>query len=139
MTLRTRAMLVYGAICAASAVLCAVNHAPWLAAVEGIAAIVVWRVRFAQSLASPEVDALIARLRDARTAEEARPAMIRATVTANVIAVPMRSSRGPRWRRTAIAFRDEMTEIQWRQVTTALRHQRRPVLSQALTPKIHIA
>ena len=137
-TQRSRAKLGYVAIGVVSAVLCALNHAPMLAVAQGIAAIALCRVRFGQSLEPPEVDALIASLRDARMAEKTRPTMMRAMVTANVIAVPMRTSRIGRWRRTAIAFRDELTAILWLQLTTALRHQPRPDLTSALTPKIRI-
>ena len=120
------------AICLASGLLCALNRAPEWATLQVIAAIVVWRVRFGLPLAADGVNALLAKLRDARHAEEPRPAMICATVTPNVIAVPSSASR---WSLTAIAFRDEMGADQWRQVSTALRHQPRPVLSFWLTTK----
>ena len=73
------------------------------------------------------------KLRDARSGEQARTAMIRATVMPNVIAVP---SSAKRWTQTAIAFRDEMTTDRWRQVATALRHQSRPAVSSAASTKI---
>ena len=133
MTQRARAKLSCVAICAASALLCALNRAPMLAGLQGLAAIVIWRARFGQSLGANDTDALMVKLRDARSGEQARTAMIRATVMPNVIAVP---SSAKRWRQTAIAFRDEMTTDRWRQVATALRHQSRPAASSSLTTKI---
>ena len=66
---RSQAKLLYAAVCAASALLCALNRAPVLAVVNGVAALVVFRVRFGLALESPDVDTLIGKLRDARTAE----------------------------------------------------------------------
>ena len=132
MTQRSRAKLLYVAVCAASALLCALNRAPVLAVVNGVAALVVFRVRFGLALESPDVDTLIGELRDARTAEAEMPSTIRATAMSNVMAVP---SSAKRWVKTATAFRDEITTDQWRRVTTALRHQQRPTALSALTTK----
>ncbi len=132
---RSRLKLFCVAICVASALLCALNRAPVLAVVQTIAAMAVWRVRFGRALESNDVGALIARLRDARNAEEGNLAMIRATVTPNVMAVPTPSSQASRWSQIAMAFRDEMTADRWRQLTTALRHQPRPVVPAALATK----
>lgn len=132
MTQRSRAKLLYVAVCAASALLCALNRAPVLAVVNGVAALVVFRVRFGLALESPDVDTLIGELRDARTAEAEMPSTIRATVMSNFIAVP---SSAKRWVSTGTAFRDEITSDQWRRVTTALRHQPRPTAWSALTTK----
>lgn len=132
MTQRSRAKLLYVAVCAASALLCALNRAPVLAVVNGVAALVVFRARFGLALESPDVDTLIGELRDARTAEAEMPSTIRATVMSNVIAVPASARH---WVKTATAFRDEITTDQWRRVTTALRHQQRPTALSALTTK----
>jgi len=129
---RSRVKLVCVAVCVASGVLCALNRAPEWAAVQVVAAIVVWWVRFGKSLAADDVNALLDRLRDTRHAEEPRPAMIPATVMPNVIAVP---SAARRWTRTAMAFRDEMAADRWRQLSTALRHQPRPAMSFTLSIK----
>ena len=107
----------------ASVLLCALNRAPVLAMLQGIAALVIWRLRFGRTLALHDLDALLGELRDARTAGKLRTPMRRATVTPNVIAVP---SSANRWTQVATAFRDEMVPDQWRQLTTALRHQPRP-------------
>ena len=129
---RSRAKLLCIAVCAASALLCALNRAPVLAVVNGMAALVVCRVRFGLALESSDVDALIGKLRDARTAEAATSLTICATVMSNVIAVP---SSAKQWVKTATAFRDEITTDQWRRVITALRHQPRPTALSALTTK----
>ena len=129
---RSRAKLLCIAVCAASALLCALNRAPVLAVVNGMAALVVLRVRFGLALEPSDVDTLIGKLRNARTAEEATPSTIRATVMSSVIAVPPSARQ---WVKTAIAFRDEITTDQWRRVTTALRHQQRPTALSALTTK----
>ena len=129
---RSRAKLLCIAVCAASALLCALNRAPVLAVVNGMAALVVLRVRFGLALEPSDVDTLIGKLRNARTAEEATPSTIRATVMSNVIAVP---SSAKRWVKTATAFRDEITTDQWRRLITALRHQPRPTALSALTIK----
>ena len=107
----------------ASVLLCALNRAPVLAMLQGIAALVIWRLRFGRTLALHDLDALLGELRDARTAGKLRTPMRRATVTPNVIAV---ASSANRWTPVATAFRDEMVPDRWRQVTTALRHQPRP-------------
>ena len=130
---RARVKLVCPAVCVASGVLCALNRAPEWATVQLTAAMVVWRVRFAFPLQANDVNDLIATLRDTRNADEERPAMIRAVVTPNLIAVP---SSATRWIQTAIAFRDEMESDRWRQLTTALRHQPNPAASATVTTKI---
>lgn len=132
---RSRARLFCVAVCATGALLCAVNHAPLLAAAHGIAAIAVWRFRFGRSLGAGQVDALIVRLsdaREARTDASERATMIRATVMPNVIAAPMPALRATRWTQAATAFRDELSAERWRQLTTALRHQ--PRSAAALLP-----
>ena len=106
-----------------SVLLCALNRAPVLAALQGIAALIVCRVRFGQTLALHDLDALLSELRDARSAGTLRTPTRRATVTPNVIAV---ASSANRWTQVATAFRDEMVPDRWRQLTTALRHQPRP-------------
>ena len=131
---RARVKLVCAAICVASGVLCALNRAPEWAAVQLTAGMVVWRVRFAFPLQANDVNDLLATLRDTRNADEERPAMIRATVTPNLIAVPLSSES--RWMQAAIAFRDEMEADRWRQLTTALRHQPHPAVSATVTTKI---
>ena len=135
LTQRARAKLLCVAVCLASALLCALNHALVVAAAQGIAAIVVWRMRFGLRLESSEANALIARLREARL-EQARPEVTRAMVMPKVIAVSVQSLGAKRWTPTAIAFRDEMTVDRWRRVTIALRHQPRQALLSALTTKI---
>ena len=107
----------------ASVLLCALNRAPVLAMLQGIAALVIWRLRFGRTLALHDLDALLGELRDARTAGKLRTPMRRATVTQNVIAV---ASSANRWTQVATAFRDEMVPDRWRQLNTALRHQPRP-------------
>ena len=129
---RSRAKLLCIAVCAASALLCALNRAPVLAVVYCMAALMVCRVRFGLALEPSDVDTLIGKLRDARTAEAEMPSTIRATVMSNVIAVPASARH---WVKTATAFRDEITTDQWRRVTTALRHQQRPTALSALTTK----
>jgi hypothetical protein len=130
---RSRAKLVCIAVCIVTAVLCALSRAPVLAVVHGIVAMVIWHLRFGRPLQSNDMDGLVVKLRDARLAEDAGPAMIGATVMQNIIAVPLSASR---WAPTAIAFRDEMTVDRWRQLATALRHQSRPALASALITKI---
>ncbi len=107
----------------ASVLLCALNRAPVVAALQAIAALIICRVRFGQTLALHDLDALLGALRDARTAGKLGTPTRRATVTPNVIAV---ASSTNRWTQVATAFRDEMVPDRWRQVTTALRHQPRP-------------
>ena len=109
--------------------MCALNRAPVLAAVQAVVATLIWRVRFGLALEPNDVDAFIANLRDARAAEEASPAMIRATLAPDFIAVPVQSRSAKRWIQTAIAFRDEMAADRWRNLKTALRHQPQPVVS----------
>ena len=132
---RSHVKLVGVAICLGSALLCALNHAPIVAAVQGIAAIVVWRFRFGLLLDSSNVEALLARLRDARTAEQTRSTATRATVVPSGIVVPTPSPSTTRWAQFAIAFRDEVTADRWRELTTALRHQPRAVTRSRLTGK----
>ena len=130
---RSRVKLVGAAICVASALLCGLNHAPIVAAVQGVAAIVVWRVRFGLLLESSDVEALLARLRDARTAEQTHSGGTRAAVVPGVIVARALSPSTTRWAQFAIAFRDEVTADRWRQLTTALRHQPRPITRSRLT------
>jgi hypothetical protein len=114
------------------------NRSPVLAVGLAVAAIVVWRVRFGRSLKTPEIDALMIQLQDARAARTVREtgsAATRATVMANVIALPMQSPRRARWTGTATMCRDEVSEDRWRQLITALRHQPRQAESAAQMTK----
>ncbi len=135
-TQRSRSKWCCVAICLVGAALCAFNRAPVLALMHVAAAVVLYRVSFGTTPGSHDIDALIARLRDARNAEPVnRPAMMRAVVTTRFILLSApetsatgfwvrlwRAARGP----VSLVFRDEMTDAQWRHIATALRHQPRP-------------
>ena len=103
-----------------------------LAVAHVIAALVIGRTRFGWPLDVDRVNTLMFTLRDARHAKDVSPVAIRATVMTNVIAVRLPSAR---WMRIFIAFRDEMTANQWRDLTTALRHQPRRSVRWTLVKK----
>ena len=129
---RSRAKLFCVVICVASALLCALSRAPMLAAMQGLAAVLIWRLRFGQTLEANDFDRLVIALRDARSGDQPRINMIRATALTSVIAV---ASSAKRLMQFALAFRDEMTVDQWRQMSTALRHQPRRALPSMLARK----
>lgn len=110
-------------VCALSAGLCTVRGAPWTAAALAIAGLLVWRTHFGERVKSADMLAAIRRLREARAERAVNTAMVRATVTPQLICLPLKDTP-KRWLSgSSIAFRDELSATGWRELATLLRHQ----------------
>ena len=125
-TQRSQLKLFCVSICVIGAILCAWSHAFFIASGQLIAAIFVWRCDFGRGVAQQEMDAFLQVLRRTEGATGERAPLIQATVHPNVISAPMVVLE-KKWTGSnlAISFRDEFSPIQWREVSTRLRHQRR--------------
>jgi hypothetical protein len=119
-------------MCVATAILCALSHAPVLAVAHQIAAIVIGYTRFGRIAGSGEIDAIVATLRDRRATGsrhegEGREASIRAVALPAIISLPRLSTRRKIFsvNDVVVVFRDELESVQWRTLATHLRHQPR--------------
>lgn len=128
MTQRTRVKLFCAAACLMIAVLCVLNRAPILAAVNGVAVIVVLCVRFGREVESADIDAFISRLKEASRDGENHCEMVRATVWPRVISAPILPPPKRQFTLTTIVYRDELSASHWRALATRLRHQSRAAL-----------
>lgn len=108
-----------------SGVMCVLNDAPWLAIGQWLAAFTLALSRFGRPTESSAFDALHRTLREAYRDDKQRLGAIRATVTSTAVFVAAPIANRAWWRRSTVAFRDEVDADRWREVVTALRHQRR--------------
>ncbi len=124
LTQRSQAKLFCIATCVIGAMLCAWSHVFVVAAGHLMAAILVWRGSFGQTVDQPDMDALLHVLRSAEGTTGERATLVKATVHSNVISAPMVLGR-KKWTgfNRVVSFRDEFSPMQWREVSTRLRHQ----------------
>jgi hypothetical protein len=123
---RTGIRYFFVAVCAASALLCAVNRVPWLSGALAVAAITLCLLSFGQPTKPNEIASLLETLKRVRDDAAESPSSIRATVTPGMIFLPVSEHRLPFLSARSVAFRDEWPAEVWREAATRLRLQPKP-------------